>query len=84
MGTLGIHQNIPASDTKLMPSLCINFITHPLVMDILIPVNFRVITSPPKLNLLLEVDMVTASVTIKPRLIFVMHADNLRWNKTFN
>ena len=29
MGTLGIHQNSPASDTKLTPSLGINFTSPP-------------------------------------------------------
>ena len=38
MGTLGVHQNIPASDTKLTHSLGIYLIGPPLVMDKLIPV----------------------------------------------
>ena len=45
MGTLGVHQNIPASDTKLTTILSIDFINPPLVMDKLIPVNSRANTS---------------------------------------
>ena len=41
MGTLGVHQNIPASDTKLTYSLGIYSIGPPLVKDKLIPVNSR-------------------------------------------
>ena len=63
MGTLGVHQNIPASDTKLTQSLGIYSIGPPLVMDKLIPVNSRAITSPPEMSLLLEVEY-TPSVII--------------------
>ena len=55
MGTLVIHQSILASDTKLMTSLGICYISPPLVMDKLISVNSRVISSPPKKSLLLGV-----------------------------
>ena len=48
--TLGVHQNTTASDTKLTPSLGIYYISHPLVMDKLIAVNSRVITSPLKMS----------------------------------
>ena len=66
MGTLGVHQIIPASDTKLTPRLGINFISTPVVMNKLIPVHSRVITSPPKMSLLIEVEY-TPAVTIKPK-----------------
>ena len=56
MGTLGVHQNIPASDTKLTHSLGIYSIGPPLVMDNLIPVISRAITSPPEMDPLLDVD----------------------------
>ena len=65
MGTLGVHQNIPASDTKLTHSLCI-YIGPPLVMDKLIPVNSRAITSPPEMGPLLDVEC-NPAVIIKPR-----------------
>ena len=83
MGTLGVHQNIPVSDTKLTPSLCVNFISPPLDLDKLISVNSRAITTPPKMSLLLEVELMPV-VTIKPRLILVTHTDHLSRNKTFN
>ena len=53
--TLGVHQNIPASDTKLTHSLGIYCIGPPLVMDKLILVNSRVIMSPPEMSPLLDV-----------------------------
>ena len=56
MGTLGVHQNIPASNTKLTHSLGIYSIGPPLVIDKLIPVNARAITSLPEMSLLLEVE----------------------------
>ena len=83
MGTLGVHQNTPASDTKLMHSLGIYSIGPPLVMDKLIPVNSREITSPPEMGTLLDVECKPA-VIIKPRFILVTHMDHLNRNKTFN
>ena len=83
MRTLSVQQNIPAYHTKLMPSFCINFISPPLVMDKLIQVNSRAITSPPKMRVLFEVER-TPAVTIKSRLILVMHTDHYSQNKTFN
>ena len=68
MGTLDVHQNIPASDTNLTSSLRINFISPPLVMVKIIPI--RAITSPPKMSLLLEAER-TDAVAIKPRPILV-------------
>ena len=83
MGTLGIHQNIPASETKLTHSLGICSIGPPLVMDKLIPVNSRAIMSPTEMSLLLEVEC-TPSVIIKPKFILVTQMDHLSRNKTFN
>ena len=60
MLTLGVDQNIHTTNTKLMPSLGIYFISPSLVMDKLIPVNSREITSPPKMSLLLEVERTPA------------------------
>ena len=82
MGTLGVHQNIPASDTKLTHSLVINSIGPPLVMDKLIIVNSRVITCPLEMGPMLDVEYKPA-VIIKPRLILVTHTDHLGQNKTF-
>ena len=83
MGTLGVHQNIPASDTKLTHSLRIYSIGPPLVMDKLIKVVSKAITSPPEMGHLLDVECMPA-VIIKPRFILVTHTDHLSWNKTFN
>ena len=83
MGTLGVHQNIPASDTKLKHSLGIYSIGPPLLMDELSPVNSREITSPPEMGPLLDIECKPA-VIIKPRLILVTHKDHLSPNKMFN
>ena len=83
MGTLGVHQNIPASDTKLTHSLGMYSIGPPLIMDKLIPVISRPITSPPEMAPLLDVEC-NPVVTIKPRFILVTHTDDLSRNKTFN
>ena len=83
MGTLGVHQNIPASGTKLTHSLGIYSIGPPLVMDKLIPVISRAITSPPEMGPLLDVECMPA-VIIKLRFILVTHTDHLSRNKTFN
>ena len=56
MRTLGVHQNIPASDTKLTLGLGIYIIGPPLVIDKLIPVNSRAITSPPEMGSVLGVE----------------------------
>ena len=56
MGTLGVHRNIPASDTKLTHSLRIYSIGPPLVMDKLIPVISRATTSSPEMGPLLYVE----------------------------
>ena len=71
MGTLGVHQFIPASDTKLKAGPGINFIRPPLVMDKLIPVNSRAVTIPPKMSLLHEVERTL--VTHKDHLILGPH-----------
>ena len=52
-------------------------------MDKLLPVNPRVITGPPKMSLLLEAKSMPALI-IKPRLILVMHMDDLGWYITSN
>ena len=79
MGTQGIHQNIPASDAELTPSFGIDYISPPLVMEKLIPVNSR----PPTMSLLREVEH-TPAMIIKLRLILIMHPDHLGQNKTFH
>ena len=83
MLTLGVHQNIPASDTKLTHSLGIYCTGSPLAMEKLIPVNSRAITSPPEMGPLLDVEC-TPAVIIKPRFILVTFMDHLSRNKTFN
>ena len=62
LGTLGVHQNIPASDTKLTIILGINSISPPLVMDKLIPVNSRV-TNKPRLILVTHADHLSRNKT---------------------
>ena len=76
METLGVHQNIPASNTKLTHGLGIYSIGPPLVMDKLIPVISRAITSPPEMGAMLDVECKPA-VIIKPRFILVTHTDTL-------
>ena len=83
MGTLGFYQTIQASDTILTPSLGIYYISAHLVMDKLIEVNSRAITSPPRMSLPLEVERMPA-VIIKPRLILVTHTDHRSRNNTLN
>ena len=83
IGTLVVHQNIPASDTKLTNRIGICTIGSPLVMDKLISVNSRAFTSPLEIRIQLEVEC-TPAVIIKPRFILVTHMDHLSRNKTFN
>ena len=54
MRRLGIHNNIPVSDNKLMLGLRGGFIRSHLTVDKLFPVNPRAITGRPKMSLLLE------------------------------
>ena len=75
MGILGSHQNILTSDIKQTPSLSIDYISPPLKIVKLIPVNSRVIKSPLKWSLLLEAEH-TAAV-IKKRLILVTDPDDV-------
>ena len=77
MGTLGVHQNISASDIKVTPSLGRDYIGPPLVMDKLIPVKSRGITSPPTMSSRLEVKRTPAVIT-KLRFILVTHTDHLK------
>ena len=51
---LGVHENIPVSDTKLALGLRGFIISH-LTADKLFPVNPRSIPGPPNMSLLLEV-----------------------------
>ena len=83
MRRLGIHKNIPVSDTKLTLGLRVGFISSHLTADKLFPVKPRAITGPPKMSLLLEAKSMPALI-IKPRLIFVAHTDDLGSDKTSN
>ena len=83
MGNLSVHQNIPASDTKLTYSLGIYSIGPLLVMDKLMPVNSRAIMSPPEMGPLMDIECKPA-VIIKLRLMLVTDTDHLSQNKTFN
>ena len=74
MGTMGVHQNILASDTKLIHSFGIYSIGPPLVMDKLITVNSRAVTSPPEIGPLRDVEC-KPEVIIKQRFIFAMHTE---------
>ena len=69
---LGIHKNIPISDTKLTLGLWVGFISSHVTVNNLFPVNLRAIIGPPKMSLLLEAKSMTA-LFIKPRLILVVH-----------
>ena len=71
MGTLGVHQNIPASNTKLSHSLGKHSIYPPLVMDKLIPVKSRAITSPPEMGPVLDVECKPAVIS-KRKFIHIM------------
>ena len=73
---LGVHKNIPVSNTKLTLGLRVGFVSSHLTEDKLFLVNARAITGPPKMSLLLEVKS-TPALIVKPRLILVMHTDDL-------
>ena len=81
MRKLGIYESIPVSGTKLMLGLRVSFISSHSTADKLFPVNPSAITGPPKMSLLLEAKSMKALI-IKPRLILVVHMDDLGWNKT--
>ena len=83
MRGLNVHKNIPVSVTKLTLSLRVGFISSHLTADKLFPVNLRAITGPPKMSLLLEAKSMPALI-IKPRLIHVLHTDDLSWYITSN
>ena len=73
---LDIRKNIPVSVTKLTLGLRVGFILSHLTANKLFPANPRVITGPPKMSLLLEAKSMPALI-IKPRIILVMHTDDL-------
>ena len=83
MRRLGIHKNIPVSDTKLALVLWEGFISSHLSAGKLFPVNQRAITGPPKISPLLEAKWMPA-LFIKTRLILVAYTDDLGWNQTSN
>ena len=76
MEGLDVHENINVSDTKLMLGLRVCFISSDLSANKLFPINPRAITGPPKMSLLLEVE-ITSALIIEPRLILVTHTDDL-------
>ena len=75
MRGLNVHENIDVSDTKLMLGLRVCFICSDSKKK-LFPINPRVVTGPPKMSLLLEVES-TSALIIEPRLIFVTYTDDL-------
>ena len=83
MRGLDIQKKIPASVTKVMLGIHVDFISSHLTVDKLFPVNPRAITGPPNMSLLLEAESIP-SLIIKPRLILVTHTDNLGWYITSN
>ena len=83
MRGLNIHKNVPVSVTKLMLDHRVGYISSHLTVDKLFPVNPRVIMGPAKISLLLEAKSMPALI-IKPRLILVMHTDDLGWYTTSN
>ena len=60
----------------------VRFICSYLTVDKLFPVKPRAITGPPKLDLL-EAES-TPELIVKPRLILVVHLDDLNWYTTSN
>ena len=80
MRRLGIHKNIPATDTKLTLGLRVGFNSSHLTTNKLFQVNPRDITNPLKMSLLVG----TSSIIIKPRRILVFHTDDLGWYITSN
>ena len=64
MGTLGVHHNIPVSDTELTLSLGIDFISTPMAIDKLdlIPVNSRAITNPLNMSLKRDIECTPAVI----------------------
>ena len=66
-----------------MLGLRVGFISPHLTADKLFPVNAGAMTSPLKLSLLHQVKS-TPALIVKPRLILVMHTDDLGQYITFN
>ena len=83
MSAMKIHMNIPVSVTKLMLGHRVGFISSHLKTDKLFPVNPRAMTGPPKMSDMLEAKSMRALI-IKPRLILVMHTNDLGWYITSN
>ena len=83
MRGLDINKNSPVSVTKLTLGLGVGFISSHLPANKLFPVNPREIAGKPKMSLLLEPKSMPALI-IKPRLILVMHTDDLDCNITSN
>ena len=82
MRGMNIHKNIAGYFTELMLGHLVGFISSYLTMDKLFRVNLRAITGPPKMSLPLEAKSMP-SLIIKPRLIHVIHTDNLGFYITF-
>ena len=78
-----IHKNVPDSVTKLMFGHRVGFISSHLTMDKPFPVNPIAIMGQLKMSLLLEAKSIPALI-IKPRLILVMHTNDLGWYITSN
>ena len=78
MRGLGLHENIPVSDTKLTLGLRVGFFSSHLRADKHFPVNPKAIKDPPKASLLREVKN-THALIIKPRFILIVHTDNYGW-----
>ena len=68
MRALGIHKNIPVSDTKLTLGFRVGFISSHLRADKLFPLNPRANAGPPKMSLLFEAKS-TPALIVKLRLI---------------
>ena len=76
MRGLDVNENIDVSDTKLMLGLRVCFISSDLTANKLFRINPKVVTGPPKMSFLLEVEN-TSALIIEPRLILVTYADDL-------
>ena len=78
MGTLGVGQNIPVSNTELSSSLGIYYRSPPSEMDKLIHLNSRAVRSPPKMSLLHGCKLC--------RMVLCMsrtHVCSLHWTKVY-
>ena len=76
LGGLGVHYDIPVSDTQQTVGLRVGFIKSNVTTDKLFPINLRDIMGPPKMSLLLEIKSALALI-VRLRFILFVHTDDL-------